>query len=171
MVYFWSILLVLLNTVWLVLVFFALPGNWLIVISTGVFAWWRWEDGVFSIYTLIALFVLALLGEVIEFLGGFGGAKKAGASWVGSIGALVGAIFGAVFGTFFLPVPILGTLIGACVGAGLGSWGIEVLSGKQMSHSIRSGFGASVGEFVGIVSKFLIGCVIWLIVAIGVFWP
>jgi hypothetical protein len=41
MIYFLSLLLVLLNAVWLVLVFFALPGNWLIVISTCVFAWWR----------------------------------------------------------------------------------------------------------------------------------
>ena len=63
------ILLILLNAVWLVLVIFGLPGNWLIVISTALFAWWRWDDGVFSIYTLIILVVLAVLGEVLEFFG------------------------------------------------------------------------------------------------------
>jgi len=62
------ILLILLNVVWLVLVIFGLPGNWLIVISTCLFAWWRWEDGVFSIYTLIAIVTLAVLGELFEFL-------------------------------------------------------------------------------------------------------
>jgi len=170
MVYFWSILLILLNSAWLVLVFFALPGNWLIVISTALFAWWRADDATFSIYTLVAITLLAVLGEIVEFLGGMGGAKKAGASWLGSIGAIAGAIVGAVIGTFVIPVLILGTLIGACIGAGLGSWGIELLSGKELTHSIRSGFGASVGEFIGIVSKFAIGCLIWLIVAAAAFW-
>lgn len=48
MVYVWSILLILLNAVWLALVVFGLPGNWLIVISTYLFAWWRRGDGVCS---------------------------------------------------------------------------------------------------------------------------
>jgi len=52
MFYFWMTLLLLLNTVWLILVPFALPGNWLIVITTSLFAWWQWENGVFSIFTL-----------------------------------------------------------------------------------------------------------------------
>ena len=30
---------VLLNVVWLVLVLFGLPGNWLMVLSTSLFAW------------------------------------------------------------------------------------------------------------------------------------
>ena len=65
MLYFWLILLILLNAVWLVLVLFGLPGNWLIVTSTSLFAWWRWEDGVYSIYTLIVIVVLAGLGELL----------------------------------------------------------------------------------------------------------
>jgi hypothetical protein len=69
MIYLWSIMLILVNVFWLMLVLFGLPGNWLIVISTCLFAWWRWEDGVFSIYTLIAIAVLAGLGELFELLG------------------------------------------------------------------------------------------------------
>ena len=46
--------------VWSIFLVFGLPGNWLIVIGTCLFAWWRWEDKVFSIYTLIAI---AGLGE------------------------------------------------------------------------------------------------------------
>jgi hypothetical protein len=60
MLYVWSTILILLNAVWLAMVVFGLPGNWLIVITTYLFAWWRWEDKVFSIYTLIAI---AGLGE------------------------------------------------------------------------------------------------------------
>ena len=79
MLYLWSILLILLNALWLVLVVFGLPGNWLIVISACLFAWWRAEDNIFSIYTLIAVVALAVLGELIEFFAGAGGAKRAGA--------------------------------------------------------------------------------------------
>jgi len=49
MLYFWLTLLVILNAFWLALVPFALPGNWLIVITTSLFAWWQRENNVFSI--------------------------------------------------------------------------------------------------------------------------
>jgi uncharacterized protein YqgC (DUF456 family) len=158
-----------LNACWLLLVVFGLPGNWLIVISTCLFAWWRWDDGVFSIYTLVFIVALAILGELIEFLGGMGGARRGGASWRGSVGALIGAVTGAVIGTFF--VPFFGTLIGACIGAGIGAWGLELTAGKQMKESVRSGVGAGVGEFLGITVKFAVGIVIWFIVAVAAFWP
>ena len=35
MLYVWLLILVLLNAVWLVLVLFGLPGNWLMVFSTA----------------------------------------------------------------------------------------------------------------------------------------
>ena len=148
MLYLWSILLILLNTVWLGMVLFALPGNWLIVISTCLFAWWRADDGVFSIYTLIAIAILALAGELVEFFSGMGGAKKAGAGWRGSLGAIIGAITGAVLATFLLPIPLLGTLLGACVGAGLGAWAFELSAGRQMKDSLASGLGAGLGQFL-----------------------
>ena len=171
MLYVWSVMLILLNGFWLGLVFFGLPGNWLIVISTCFFAWWRWGDGVFSIYTLIAIIVIAIIGELVEFFGGMRGAKKAGASWLGSVAALVGALTGAVIGTFVIPILLLGTLIGACIGAGLGAWAIEFARGKKMEESVRYAVGAGLGEFLGITSKFALGVVIWLIVAIAAFWP
>jgi uncharacterized protein YqgC (DUF456 family) len=171
MLYLWSITLILLNAVWLVLVFFGLPGNWLIIISTCLFAWWRWDDGVFSIYTLLAITILAVLGELVEFLAGAGGARRAGAGWRGSIGAIAGAVTGAIVGTFMLPIPVLGTLLGACVGAGLGAWGLELASGRKLRDSVRSGIGAGMGEFLGITSKFILGVLIWVIVAVAAFWP
>ena len=171
MVYLWLIILILLNALCLVLVLFALPGNWLIVILTCLFAWWRAEDGVFSIYTLIAIGVLATLGELFEFFGGMGGAKKAGARWFGALGALLGAIIGAVICTFLIPILMLGTVIGACVGAGIGAWVFEVAGGRRMEESARSGLGAGLGELVGITIKITLGFTIWLIVAVAAFWP
>ena len=171
MLYLWIILLIVLNALCLVLVLFALPGNWLIVILTCLFAWWRWEDGVFSIYTLIAIGVLATLGELFEFFGGMGGAKKAGARWWGSLGAFAGAISGAVVGTFLIPIILFGTLIGACVGAGMGAWVFELAGGRQMKDSARSGLGAGLGELLGITIKITLGFAIWVIVAVAAFWP
>ncbi len=169
--YLLSILLVLVNVVWLVLVVFGLPGNWLIVISTCLFTWWRWEDGIFSIYTLVAIVVLAIIGELFELFGGMRGARKSGASWAGSVAALAGAITGAILGTFFIPIPFLGTLLGACIGAGLGAWALEFSSGKELKESARHAVGAGLGEFLGITSKLAIGIIIWFIVTIAAFWP
>ena len=171
MLYLWSILLVLVNVFWLGLVMFGLPGNWMIVISTCLFAWWRRGDGVFSIYTLIVIAALAVVGELLEFFGGMRGARKSGASWLGSIAALAGAIAGALLGTFLIPVLFLGTLLGACVGAGLCACVLEIVRGKELRESARYGIGAGLGEFLGITGKFAVGIVIWLIVAVAAFWP
>jgi uncharacterized protein YqgC (DUF456 family) len=169
MLYLWITLLILLNGFWLLLVPLSLPGNWLIVICTALFAWWQREQGVFSIYTLIAITVLAFLGEAIEFLAGAGGAKKAGAGWLGAIAAIFGAILGGIIGTIFLP--LLGTIIGACLGAGGTAAIVELITGKEPDASIRTGFGASVGYLIGSLTKFAIGAAIWLIVAVTAFWP
>ena len=171
MLYLWLIGWILLNTIWLSFVLLGLPGNWLIVISTCLFAWWKWTARPFSIYTLVVIVVLAALGELIEFSAGLIGAKKSGASWLGSIAAIFGAVIGALFGTFLIAIPFLGTILGACIGAGVGVWGLEVARGKEMEQSVRHGLGAGLGEFFGITSKLLLGIVIWLTVTIAAFWP
>jgi uncharacterized protein YqgC (DUF456 family) len=171
MVYLWIILLILVNALCLMLVLFALPGNWLMLVFTCLFAWWRWDDGLFSIYTLIAIGILATLGEIIEFFGGMGGARKAGARWFGAFGALLGAIIGAIVCTFLIPVIMLGTVIGACVGAGTGALVFEMAAGRRMEESARSGLGASLGELVGITIKISLGFVIWVIIVVAAFWP
>lgn len=171
MLYVWLSILVVLNAAWLVLVLFGIPGNWLMVLSTCLFAWWRCDQGVFSGWTLIAITALALTGELVEFLAGMLGAKGAGASWRASVAAVFGAILGALFGTFTIPVLFLGTVLGASVGAGLAVWAIEVARGERAEHSLRRGVGAGVGQFVGTTSKMMLGLVIWLVIAVAAFWP
>ncbi len=171
MIYLWLVILILFNACWLMLVLFTLPGNWLMVIGTCLFAWWRWDDGVFSLPLLITIAILALIAEIIEFFAGAGGAKKAGAGWLGALAAIGGAIFGAIVGTFAIPVPVFGTMLGACLGAGLFTWIAERITGKKHNESVRSGVGAGTGVLVGTLSKFCIGCVIWLLITIAAFWP
>lgn len=170
MLYLLLIMLILLNVAWLMLVVFGLPGNWLIVISTCLFAWWRWEDNVFSIYTLITIVALAFLGELFEFLGGMYGAKRAGASRRGSIAAIAGAVAGAIIGTFLIPVLFLGTILGACIGAGLTTWSMELSRGRKMDESVRCAVSAGLGELLGITAKVAVGIIIWLMVAVAAFW-
>ena len=171
MIYVYLAILILFNTCWLAMVPFTLPGNWLMVISTCLFAWWKWSDGIFGLPLLVVITVLALIAELIEFFAGAGGAKKAGAGWLGVIAAIAGAIFGALVGTFIIPVPVFGTMLGACFGAGLFTWIAERISGKEHEHSVRSGVGAGTGVLIGTLSKFCIGCLIWLLITVAAFWP
>ena len=170
LLYFYAILLCLMNAVWLATVFFYLPGNWLIVFSTALLAWWKQDVQMISFWTVGAMALLALLGELIEFLAGLGGAKKAGAGWLASAAAIGGALFGAVAGTFLIPIPFIGTLLGACIGAGLATWLMERAGGKQHNDSVRSGVGAGLGVFIGTSAKVAIGGLLWLIAALAAFF-
>jgi len=171
LIYVYLVLLVLLNACWLAMVFFYLPGNWLMVLTTTAFAWWQWQRGVFSPWTLAAIAIFALAGEVVEFAAGFGGARKAGAGWLASLAAIGGAMIGACLGTFLIPILFLGTLMGGCIGAGLGVWLVERLRGKQADHSLRSGLGAGAGALLGTLFKVFMAVLIWFTVAIAAFWP
>ncbi len=171
MIYAYLVILILLNACWLAMVLFTLPGNWLMVIGTYLFAWWQWDNGIFGWPLLVTITILALIAEIIEFFAGAGGAKKAGAGWWGALAAIGGAIFGALAGTVIIPVPLFGTMLGACFGAGLATWIVERISGKEQEHSVRSGVGAGKGVLIGTLSKFAVGCLIWLLVTIAAFWP
>jgi len=171
MYYFWSTLLVLLNTLWLGLTLVALPGNWLIVISTVLFAWWRWQSRPFSIAVLVVIVILAIAGELIEFFSGAFGVKKTGGSRLSALGAVLGAITGAILGTFLIPVPLFGTLIGGCGGACAGAICLELAAGRKLKAAAVSGLGAGLGQFLGLNAKVLLGVGIWLIAAVAAFVP
>ena len=169
MFYVWVTLLVIINASFLVLNFFALPGNWFMIALTGLFAWWQSDNSPFSIYVLIVAVVLAVAGEIVEFIAGPGGARKAGASIKGAIGAILGTIVGAMAGTVIIPIPLIGTIIGAAGGACMGTALVEFSTGKKLDHSFKSGLGASVGVLFGTGGKFLIGVLIWMIITIAAF--
>jgi uncharacterized protein YqgC (DUF456 family) len=168
--YVWITLLVLVNLTCLVLTLFGLPGNWLMLIMTVLFAWWQGENQLFSVTTLVVAALLALTGEIIEFFAGMVGARKAGSRRRGSIGALIGTIVGAILGSIFL-MPIIGTIIGACLGACGGAFLLEKTGGRESRESFRSGIGAGVGVLVGTTSKLLLGVLIWLILTLAAYIP
>jgi uncharacterized protein YqgC (DUF456 family) len=171
MVYVYATLLVCINAFWLFLTALGLPGNWLIVLTAAVITW-AWPDAnMFSRWTLLAIVVLAGLGEVVEFLSGAVGAKKSGGTRWGAAGAIAGSIVGGIAGTALIPVPLVGTLLGMCLGAFGGATLLEFATGRPFERSYAAGRGAAIGRAVGVVLKLAIGVVMWLIVAIAAFWP
>lgn len=177
MLYVWATILTLVNAGWLLLTIIGLPGTWLMLLCTGLVAWWHWDAGasvydqMFGLPVLIAAAALATLGEIFEFFAGVFGSSVAGGSRRSAGGALVGTFVGGLVGTFFLPIPIVGALIGACAGAAIGAWGVEIYDGRPLGVSVQSGVGAGVGRFLGTVAKLACGVAMWILLAIAAFWP
>jgi uncharacterized protein len=167
MIYLWLSLLMIINAFWLGLNFFVLPGNWLMIITVILFA--IWQKGVFSPYTIIAAIVLAVIGEILEFISGAGGAKAAGGGKKAMFAAIFGAIIGAVAGTIIIPIPVIGTLLGAAVGAGGAALFAERTAGKELNKSLKTATGAGVGQLLGMGAKFIVGVIIWLVFLIAAF--
>lgn len=171
-----AVIVVILNAIWLFALVFGIPGTWLIVLTTAVAAWLQWAPGVpateqaIGLWTLLSLLGLATLGEILEFIAGAAGAKKAGGSAKGALAAIVGGVIGAIVGTFVIPIPILGSLLGAAAGAGLGAGGIELAGGKSMESSVRIGMGAGVGRLLGTLYKLIVGVVMWVLAALAAFF-
>ncbi len=166
-----SVLLLLVNAVGVVLVLLQLPGTWLMLAATAGMAWWRWEHGLITFWTIAALVVLALLGELVEFLGPALGAAKEKSSKRAVMLAVVGGVAGAIVGTLVLAfLPVLGTLIGAAVGSCLFSMLGDLWAGREMELAWRSGKGAAIGRFWGSLGKLIIAVAMWLVVAVALVW-
>ncbi len=147
-----------------------MPGNWIMVVLTGGLAWWYWDQRMFGVPVLVAVVVLALIGELLEFVSSAAAVKRVGGSRSAGAGAIVGALFGGIAATVLIPIPLVGSLIGACGGAFLGAWFVETAGGKSGADSVRAGAGAAVGRFAGLSLKFAVGAVMWVIITVAAFW-
>jgi hypothetical protein len=169
MAHVWSGLIPLLNLLWLGLTLLGLPGNWLMLATAAAIAWLTTGPPSYHWATLAVGVSIAAIGELFELLSGAAGSRRSGGSRRGGVGALLGGIAGAVVGTFALPVPLLGTVLGAAAGAFAGAVLGELTGEKTREEALRSGRGAAIGHVAGIASKFLLGCGLWLLLAVGAF--
>jgi uncharacterized protein YqgC (DUF456 family) len=146
----------------LVLAAYTLPGLWLMLAAAAAYAWLThaWFIGE---KTLIALFLFALLAELVELTFGGAGAKKKGASRWGIAGSLIGAVVGGIFLTGIIPIPVAGTIIGICLGSFLGAFAVEFVLGTPLHQSLQIGVGAAKGRFTGIVGKVAIGTMMFVL--------
>lgn len=159
--YVYYLLLLVLLVLGMLVNILGLPGLWLMVASYGAYALATGWDRHVGYASLITLLVLALLAEAVEFFAGAAGSKAAGGRTRGMIGAIVGGFLGAIF-LSIIPIPVVAQIVGACLGAFIGA-GVMEYSDRDLSHSLRVGYGAAKGRLYGIVSKLAFGVAMFVI--------
>ncbi len=164
----WIPVSIILLSAWLgvVLTLITLPGTWLALLGGIAVCWWKPE--LLSPWTVVAVGVLAIIAEVLEFLASALGATRGGSTRKGAMGALVGSIIGAIAGApFLLP---LGSILGGVVGAGVGALIVERgVAGRTWRQSAAAGHGAATGRLVATIAKGAIALVMAIILTLAVF--
>jgi hypothetical protein len=123
-----------------------IPGPALIFAGMVVGAW---IDGFQKVgfFTLTILFVLTLLTFVVDYTAAAVGAKQAGASWWGILGAAVGTLAGLFFG---LP----GLIIGPFVGSFAGEYAVR----RKALEASRIGLATWLGLLLAAVANVALIC-------------
>lgn len=165
------LLIAILLTGW-VFTLFGMPGNWLMVAVTAMYAYFVPADSPVAIgwKVVVALLILAGLGELLELLAGLAGTAKAGGSRRGALLALVGSIGGAVLGILVgVPIPLVGPVLAAVFFAGLGAMAGAILGeisvGRNLETSWHIGKAAFWGRLAGTLGKMIVGALMVAVVA------
>ena len=149
-------LLVLSQAAGLLLIPFGLPGTWLQVLGLVGYGF-ATDFRTVGALPVVIVVVLAVLGEVVEFVLGGRYARKYGGSKRAAWGAILGGLVGAFVG---VPVFLIGSVIGAFVGAFAGAALLEMTSKSDHRAALRVGWGAFVGRLVATAAKSAIGVAI-----------
>src|SRR4051794_10697075 len=107
-----------------------LPGTTIILAAAVIHRVMLGPEKSVGWFVIGLLVLLTLISHAIDFVSGYFGAKKFGASRWGTFGAVVGALVGLFFGIIGL---FEGPLIGAIVG--------EFIAGKRLIDAGRAGWG------------------------------
>ncbi len=168
MAWFYYFVLLLVCVVGLATAMLTLPGLWLMTAATGIYALLT-HGRIVGAKVLIALFVLALLSEIVEMSVGGAATRRAGGGRLAAVGGVVGALLGGLVFPFLLPFWGVSAVIGLCLGSFLGAGGAEAVRGKQIAHSLRVGFGAAKGRIVGLMAKLVFGIAMFLLILVAAF--
>lgn len=130
----------------------AVPGPSLIL---GAILVWTVIQGFSNVswIPLVAIFVILILSAGVELLASYWGAKRAGASKWGQIGALIGLGLG-FFGLLpALPFggPLIGILFGPLIGAFIGEFFYrrDLELGLRANQALKAGIGVVLGSLIG----------------------
>ena len=139
-----------------------LPGTWVMIAAAVAYS--LLVPSSIGWVSLVAIALLALVAEVLEFTLGASYTKKYGGSSRASWGAIVGGLIGAFVG---VPVPIVGPVIGGFMGAFAGALAAEFSRGTSAEASATVAKGAVIGRGVAAAMKVAVGLVIaaWAVVA------
>ena len=150
----------------LFLVFIGLPGNFFILLLSTALAWY-YKFKIINLNILIVLLVLALLGELMEFVLGIIGSKRKKSSNQAILGSIIFSIIGAIiFSPFLFGI---GAVIGAFAGAFFGAFLVEYIKQKNVTVAYQSGIGAFLGKLGGTLAKSVIGIIMITITLMQVF--
>src|SRR5262245_1292023 len=152
--------LVLVNLLALVMIPLGLPGTFVQVGAAAVAALatgghlvgWRW---------VVLFLVLALVGEVVEFVSGRWGARRFGGSSSAAWGALVGGVVGAIVGG--IPIPVVGAVVASFVGTFAGALLGEMIAQRRVTPDLRVGVGAVLGRTAGTAVKLFVSLAILIL--------
>lgn len=160
----WATLLILILLVCWAVTWLGLPGNWLMLLVSAIYAWAGPSDSRVGMGTLpvIGLFFLAASGEVLEMAAAAFGTKKVGGSRRSAVLALIGSVGGGIVGvTVGLPIPFVGVVVAAVLFAGLGAMIGAMLGeswkGEAMDKSWHVGKAAFWGRMAGTLAKAGVG--------------
>ncbi|MEO8909489.1 MAG: DUF456 domain-containing protein [Gemmatimonadaceae bacterium] len=147
----------------LVLIVLGLPGLWIMVATAVTYNLIVPGDPI-GWFTLVAVAVLALVAELLEFTMTGRYARKYGGSRRAGWGAIIGGMIGAFVG---FPVPIIGPVVGAFVGSFCGALVAELTGGSSAGDATRVAKGALIGRVMSTVLKIGIGFTIgvWIFIA------
>jgi uncharacterized protein len=118
-----------------------LPG--IALIYAGIFTV-AWADDFTRIGPLMLGFMLVvtIVAQILDHVAGVFGARRAGASGWGVVGAALGAVVGLFFG---LPGVILGPAVGALA--------FEYLRNPDARRALKAGAGGLAGFVLGVLAK------------------
>ncbi len=159
------------------LVIAQLPGGWIMLGLAALVEWldryYRPEGDrqTFDWWVLGGSLALLLIGEVVEFVAGAAGARRAGSSRRGMWGALLGGVLGAfIFTPIFWFLPLVGALAGAILGTFVGAVVGELSAERAtLRGSMKPAWGATVGRVTGTLGKLAVSVVTWIMLSVSAF--
>lgn len=123
-------------------------------------------------FAVFAVLLLAIVGEIIEFVAGAAGTRKQGGSRKSAFFSIVGAFAGSITGAMAgIPIPVFGSVIGAVVGGAIGAFAGAYLgeSGRIESERIEVGKGALKGRLWGTAGKLAVGVIMLVLITVDSF--
>jgi uncharacterized protein YqgC (DUF456 family) len=167
LVVFVKIVLVLLILAGIVLVPLGLPGTWIIVGGAVLYSFfYNFSPTSSDLWVIAILIILAVIGEVLEFLVGTLGGKKLEVSTGAIVASFVGGILGAIIG---VPVFLIGSLLGLLLGVFLGALIYELIVTKDMGLALRAAIAVFFSRLVASFMKTCIAVVMGIYLGFKIF--
>ena len=157
---------------------FGLPGNWVNLLAAIGYVLLVPADSRLSLGwpVVIAVGVLAAMGEAFELLASALGASRAGGSRRGAVLAIVGSLIGGLLGAVIgVPIPIIGSVIAVILGAGAGAFTGAMLGerwkGSDWEKTWQVGHAAFWGRLLGTFGKVAFGSMMVVLIVFALMIP